>query len=38
MSEWVEDCRHYYGNSGDGWLTCVKCGSTPPERRKAGKK
>ncbi|ACU41203.1 hypothetical protein SEA_ROSCOE_59 [Mycobacterium phage Roscoe] len=26
----TENCQHYYGNDGSGWLTCVKCGATPP--------
>ncbi|AHZ95318.1 hypothetical protein HL05_gp058 [Mycobacterium phage Manad] len=25
-----ENCQHYYGNDGSGWLTCVKCGAAPP--------
>ncbi|AKF12348.1 hypothetical protein Ashraf_60 [Mycobacterium phage Ashraf] len=25
----TESCQHHYGNTGDGWLTCVKCGAAP---------
>jgi len=27
----MSDCTHYYGNTGDGWMTCVKCGAAPPK-------
>lgn len=26
-------CEHYYGSASDGWMTCVKCGKTPPDEK-----
>lgn len=26
--KYERDCDHYYSNTGDGWMTCVKCGKS----------